>query len=428
MAEVGVLNLTIHDNSSDAATGLGSLADALESVKTSLKGFSLYKASNTVSSFAKAVNANSGALKNVGTFLNAVAEYTRVFKNTNNIKFNTKPIEDLKTAIGEGIKIGQVGTQMNKLREAFSGDWGDATKVSNVIGTMHNVAVAATELSSANAASTIKSVAKSIDEYAKSINSVSGGGAHDYLQQQIFASVDSSKATGANVGYGIQQGIEETRDAVVAAADEIAKAIIDAINTRLDEHSPSEVTKQSGRYAGIGLAEGLIETKGEIQRAATEVADVLTDTVNSQFTATSVRMFDSATGAYREYNLQTKQFVDSMESAKSSVQGTSESVSGMLEYLNRPIDYSSLQEFIDKTVVLESKFRDLSAIQAFNIPALDQNGPFKYASDEVAYFSRELKRAQDDVQFFAQEYERVQKRIKYNGLTTEARPIMTAKG
>ena len=120
---VGVLNLEIKDNSEQAGQGLDKLADALTRVKTSVgKGLGLSTLSRSLNTFTSAVNGAKG-LSSVGTFLNAVAGYAKAFKDLNGVKLNTQPIEDLKAAIGEGIKIGQAGTQINNIRTALEGKW-----------------------------------------------------------------------------------------------------------------------------------------------------------------------------------------------------------------------------------------------------------------------------------------------------------------
>jgi hypothetical protein len=124
MPEVGVLNLQIHDDSESASKGLNHLTDALVRIQTALgTGLNLSGVSKPLNTFAKSVSGNSKALANVGTFLNAMKDYHKAFKEVESVKFNAQPIKDIKEAIGEGIKIGQAGTQITKIREALGGEW-----------------------------------------------------------------------------------------------------------------------------------------------------------------------------------------------------------------------------------------------------------------------------------------------------------------
>lgn len=285
MAEVGVLNLTIHDNSSTAAQGLEELTGALTNLQQIVSnGLKLSGISRTLNTFANAVSSNSKTLSNIGTFLNAVREYNKAFKDLEGVKFNKQPITDLKDAIGDGIRLGQAGTQLKNLRDAINGDWNseNATVASTVLQTIAEGSKAIGASSLSTTAKNIGNLAKSLGDYADSISKVSNTpGAHDYLSMQVFAPAEESKTTGANIGYGVQEGMESTMSAVEQAAKAIADAVITTINERLDEHSPSRVTKQSGKYAGVGLAEGLDESAGDVKRAALAIAGIVAESMKT---------------------------------------------------------------------------------------------------------------------------------------------------
>lgn len=169
MPEVGVLNLTIHDNSETAGQGLNALADALVRVKTALSGgLKLSGVATQVEKFSAAVSANSKALSASGTFLKAMSDYHKAFKDADKVKFNTQPIEALKSVIGEGIKIGQAGTQINKIREALGGEWNtdNSAKIKTV---MQDIADGSKAIAGSNlggTANNISKTAKALNEYA----------------------------------------------------------------------------------------------------------------------------------------------------------------------------------------------------------------------------------------------------------------------
>ena len=171
MPDVGTLNITIKSDAEQAAQGLKELAGALSDVqKAAPNGLNLAGISGPLNKFAKAVKDNSKPLANIGTFLNAITNYTNAFKKLDGVKFNRKPIDDIKAAVGDGIKIGQAGTQINKLREALGGEWNtdNAEKASTALAT---IAKGAEEMKGKNlgkVAEGVSAVAKALEEYAVS--------------------------------------------------------------------------------------------------------------------------------------------------------------------------------------------------------------------------------------------------------------------
>lgn len=175
MPEVGVLNLTIHDNSETAAEGLNHLTDALVSIQSAIgNGLKLSGISGPLNKFASAVGANNKTFASVGTFLNAMKEYQRAFKDAENVKFNAQPIKDLKEAIGDGIKIGSAGTQINKIKEALGGGW-DTAQSANIKTVLQDIAEGSKSFQGTNLGTTAKNVsatAKALAEYAQAASMV----------------------------------------------------------------------------------------------------------------------------------------------------------------------------------------------------------------------------------------------------------------
>ena len=273
MAEnIGVLELEIRDNASDAGQGLNSLATALSSVKQAVgKGLGLGTASRQISGLVASVGSGSKALNSIGNMLTAVRQYADAFKEANGLKFNTQPIDDLKAAIGDGIKIGQAGTQLNNLRTALESEWNtdNAYNAGMALSAIGEGAKSLTGTSLGKKANEISAVARALSEYADAAVKV----------QSAVGAGQTSIDVGKNVGEGAAQGIEGQQGAVESAAFALANAIINTIKNQLDEHSPSKVTEEQGKFAGLGLANGLIESKGEVQKAAEEVANAVRQTL-----------------------------------------------------------------------------------------------------------------------------------------------------
>jgi len=170
MSEVGVLQLTIRDNSQEAATGLDNFADALSRAQEALgNGLKLGNMSKSLKAFGNAIAGQHTALKNTGTFLNSIAEYKKAFKDAESIKFNVQPIADLKAAIGDGFKVGSIGTQMNSLRDAFEKDWPSSGKVSQISNSLKIISsgIEAIPSNTTSKANSISALGKALAEYAK---------------------------------------------------------------------------------------------------------------------------------------------------------------------------------------------------------------------------------------------------------------------
>lgn len=85
--------------------------------------------------------------------------------------------------------------------------------------------------------------------------------------QAAFAVVDLSGA-GMNMMQGLVNGMNSMRGAVAAAAQSIAQAAANAVNSALQIRSPSRVLTRSGQYAGEGVAVGMENMYGRVQSAA----------------------------------------------------------------------------------------------------------------------------------------------------------------
>ena len=198
MPEVGVLNLTIHDNSETAAEGLDRLTGALDRIQGAIgNGLKLSGISKPLNTFAKSVGANAKTFASVGTFLNAMKEYQKAFKDAENIKFNTAPLEAIKDAIGDGIKIGQAGTQINKIKEALGGGW-DTAQSANIKTVLQDISEGAKSFQGTNIGGTAKgleAISKALGLFAKNGAAVKEmmQGETDLSKEQMKSLEDAAK-------------------------------------------------------------------------------------------------------------------------------------------------------------------------------------------------------------------------------------------
>ena len=174
MPEIGVLQLSIQDNSKKASQGLDQLAGALGRVKQATSGengLGLGKIKQELvtfkSSFFGAKGVHTQLMKTVTSVEKFASSLTALSKIKNIINFNTKPIEDLKTAIGDGINLkNNPGGQLEKIRAAVTGDWGDGTAVR----VMQGITDAANAFESNGTAGKVKAVADAVKAYNAAVS------------------------------------------------------------------------------------------------------------------------------------------------------------------------------------------------------------------------------------------------------------------
>ena len=85
------------------------------------------------------------------------------------------------------------------------------------------------------------------------------------------------ETAGSNLTLGFANGIRSQIGAAVDAATALGNAAASALNTSLDEHSPSKRTMKSGVFFNEGFINGMTSTLGQVANAA---ADVGTSAVN----------------------------------------------------------------------------------------------------------------------------------------------------
>ena len=188
MPDVGVLNLTIHDNSETAGEGLQSLAGALERIKQAMpgNGLGLSSVGKELNSFAQQlekIKSSMSVFKTITEFGNEMKNLSETM-NAANAGFDASKIvsslTSLKDAVGEGINLGDVGTQIKELREAVSGEW-KTDGITNAATAIDSIGKATQSFSGNNAATVIKDIAAALNEYATVVSQVSSAssGAHD---------------------------------------------------------------------------------------------------------------------------------------------------------------------------------------------------------------------------------------------------------
>lgn len=312
MAEVGVLNLTIHDNSEEAGKGLQDLADALSAVKAAKQNFSLQGVNTQISNIVNSVKENSKVIGELGKLFNGLAQFGKI----KNLSIPVDQFSALKEAIN-GMTIGQTGTQIENIRKALAGDW-KTENINSMMSSMNALQTAAAGWQASGTAKTITDVANAIEKYTKAYNKMPPESPFtlvvSQLQSQASSMMESAntirvgieKASGetanlfgdiikkhaaggsgaaeeaeklgnnysAGFGIGISQGV----DAVISACVEIVNAAVQTVRNKAEIRSPSHVTKELGEQTAAGYAEGIRAGTGDVKAAAQEMVYAVTNT------------------------------------------------------------------------------------------------------------------------------------------------------
>lgn len=121
MPDVGVLNLTIKDNSEQAGQGLEALARALFAVKSAQQKFNLSKVGEQVTQLAKTIQEAKGAgtiIKNLGTMFNAINKFSQ-------LKSFTIDSEKIRDTAQSMLKLADAQDRVRETSEKSAGvsDW-----------------------------------------------------------------------------------------------------------------------------------------------------------------------------------------------------------------------------------------------------------------------------------------------------------------
>lgn len=275
MAEVGVLELTIQDNSEVAAGGLDKLAGALVRVQNAVKnGLDLSGVSGAVTRLAKVINTTKGtntAIKNLTELFNAISRFSKIKE----FKIDTKPFEILKETLGDGLNTGTAASQMSSLVAAVNdlGNNGTAAKLRETAQAMREYADAAKAFNSITkraqkamtaagfSAEVPADVARVYEGVAPAVNTVEG--AMESIQSTVDVTTEAFKE---HIDI-----LQEARDAAGSAAvtpfQEINVSSAEDALARIDDlFAEGSATEYSGNVTqGINeIADAARNTRSEV--------------------------------------------------------------------------------------------------------------------------------------------------------------------
>ena len=325
MPSVGTLNLTVESNASTVGGDLKEIAGALRSIKSAIpaNGLGLPELAGEIKTFAstiKTIESSSSAFKSIeslGVGLTRIANFLKystssVKESTDGLNksistIDTSPavtaIGELKTAIGDGLKLNQAGTQLKNIKEALGGEWNteNAKNAGEALKFIADGASGLQGVSLGTQAKNISAMAGAISDYAKSIEELKAS-AGIASSSSVSDSVQTAQSVsaGSDVVAGYTQSILQGKQEVAMAGAEMAQAAIEAVRSTNDSHSPSRVYRQLGEDAVAGYIEGvrdkideaaniladmtkaaIISAKDAAPQAAKEMADAITGTIST---------------------------------------------------------------------------------------------------------------------------------------------------
>lgn len=137
---------------------------------------------------------------------------------------------------------------------------------------------------------------------------------------------DAMNATGEDAGEGLAKGLLAKKKRIKQASADVAGAVEDAANQRLEIRSPSRRLTKTGKFAGEGLVVGLLSFVGKIKSAGHTIGDTTFKAVEE-----SLKYVQDILGSDLDFNPRITPVVD-LTNVRSSAASINRALS-----LNRPI-------------------------------------------------------------------------------------------
>lgn len=482
MPDVGVLNLTIQDNSNVAAGGLNSLRKALEKVQTAVgAGLDMSGISGQIRDLSTAVSNNGKTLAGIGTLLNAVSSYYKTIGKFANVQINTTPIEQIKKAVGDdGIRIGNAGSQINILRTALEGEW----KTDNAFQASMSLSAIAEGAKSMSGAG-LGSIANNVTKLAGALNLYADASERLNSLSQGGIVGPGGEEMGANLANATAQGVLDNTGDAMSAAKEMALAMIEAAKRVLHIESPSRVFRDEvGANIPKGTALGIVYHQGEVISAVQEMAESAVGAAKQAVSGFDYKQIDmlaslgtaveSLSGTHRDMATNAQLYgmgigaalpkIQKLSSEEMIIAGNArqatEAINRLINALDHPAkggmkmkDVAELvsgitmpaaasaeesaktfSQYTDQIIEVEKaldsaaeakravedvKTVGLETADLAKIPSSGMNGMFESAAQEAAHLKDQLEQARQELELWDDVYKKTQKRIKYNGATDE---------
>lgn len=124
------------------------------------------------------------------------------------------------------------------------------------------------------------------DKFAEAVQEITGAG-EDIDFSGFIDAVDSAfsevgvefQTVGTQAGEGLAAGIGDGTGEAEAQATAMGQAVVDAVRSALQCHSPSAIMQQIGQNVGEGLQLGLVEGSDAVVESARQLGQTLSDTM-----------------------------------------------------------------------------------------------------------------------------------------------------
>lgn len=479
MAEVGVLNLTIQDNSSKAAGGLTKLANALDRVKGSVGGLNLGHLSDELGKVRQAIADQKGAsstITKIAGLFNAINKYATGFGKAN---IDTQPIVNLATAI-QTIDTG-------KLREftQIVSDFGTGATdkgLNNMSSAMQNVASSMERISNAVPKNDIGSefrdiVRRNRDDQKSSLMKLNlqqfaekkpayeqtrmdldgllgSAGNAQALQTQVMESMKKKNEEMERIIINpkVVERAKESIDQYTNSIGEMKKetANLGAIEEKMSKVGGNIIPESAGpsswfletnysKYRDI-ITAGKDAPKWAVQNAKEMYGfDEKVFRENETY-AEALKAVEAAAKAAApaveqvgkkaaEANIKAGELIEKVtvparvdnigDHVDQALTSANEKATQLVEKLSSPVDASKVAGSVEQAIQSVGE----KTKEVIKTPALNEQssllGPFATAEEEISHYRQLLDLATRDLNNWEETYSKTQRAIKYNGATEE---------
>lgn len=208
-----------------------------------------------------------------------MAQANTVATNASNNMSKNVTANAQKTNTGSSKEVAamarSVGMSMNNMEQTTSSAM---NRTVNIINKGFSSVSKAASSSLNNAAQTLRSGMNSMNSALSNGMGSMISTAHNISGQiiSVFRGLGSNLVTvGYNAGIGLNNGLWRSAGTIYNTANSIARNVARTIQSALDIHSPSRLTRWMGEMTGKGLGLGMASMNGYIEKNASEYADII---------------------------------------------------------------------------------------------------------------------------------------------------------
>ena len=362
MPDVGVLQLTIQDNSKAAGQGLDFLAGALGRIKTAVSGgINLEGVSSEVTKLATVINGAKGTssiISKLGTMFNAISKFSQI----KGFSMKADEIREYAQNLGSAADALERNEKLTERNRSDTNYW------DNMLGTD-------------NAKQAISKIEKNVDVFedtisrAKEIADGSGNYCDTFMRMGAFTSTPGKDSSFSQLTTDID------------GLDKVASTVFITVENHVDTATAS-VSKMKNEVSDlINYLDKPISYKG-----LRDVADITAGVTrnNTNIAAEAAKSFDD-------------KFFARLDKVNSEIDKT-------FEALNNPpnAEKNWTSAAFDQAMGIKEQYEGLinEDTSIFNTP-------------ELIEYLELLEMARQDLADYGNEHERIEKQIQYNGATEE---------